>query len=237
MIDSPVRPPAAPPSDGGRVNWLSALAALAVGASVVWALAYTPVEAMQGPAQKIFYVHVPSAVVALYLALGVLAVTSALYLWLRDPRLDRMAESAAEVGFVFMSVVIVTGPIWARPIWGVWWTWDARLTLSLFLWFVIFGYLVMRGAVDDPALRARYSAVLGVLAPLLVPFIHLSVVMFRTLHPQAIVLKPSAPSMPPEMVRTWLMAQGAFILLFVALLRSRYRYGVERDRLLALESR
>lgn len=238
MIDRPPAPPPAPPPvDGARVNWLSVLAALAVATSVVWALAYTPVEALQGPAQKIFYVHVPSAVVALYLALGVLAVTSALYLWLRDPRLDRMAESAAEVGFVFMSVVIVTGPIWARPIWGVWWTWDARLTLSLFLWFVIFGYLVLRGAVDDPALRARYSAVLGVLAPLLVPFIHLSVVMFRTLHPQAIVLKPSAPSMPPEMVRTWLMAQGAFILLFVALLRSRYRYGVERDRLLALESR
>lgn len=232
----PAPPPAPPPATGG-IDWLAVLAALAVATSVVWALAYTPVEALQGPAQKIFYVHVPSAVVALYLALGVLAVTSALYLWLRDPRLDRMAESAAEVGFVFMSVVIVTGPIWARPIWGVWWTWDARLTLTLFLWFVIFGYLVLRGAVDDPALRARYSAVLGVLAPLLVPFIHLSVVMFRTLHPQAIVLKPSAPSMPPEMVRTWLLAQASFVLLFAALLRSRYRYGVERDRLQALEAR
>jgi heme exporter protein C len=219
------------------VSWLSLLAALALAGSAVRALRYTPVEALQGPAQKIFYVHVPSAVVALYLALGVLAVTSALYLWLRDERLDRMAESAAEVGFVFMSVVIVTGPIWARPIWGVWWTWDARLTLTLFLWLVILGYLVMRGAVDDPSLRARYAAVLGVLAPILVPFIHLSVVMFRTLHPQAIVLKPGAPSMPSEMVTTWLAAQAAFVLLFVALLRARYRYGVERDRLIALESR
>ena len=224
--------PAGPP-----VNWLSVLAVLALAAAAVRALAFTPVEALQGHAQKIFYVHVPSAVVALYLAIGVLAVTSALYLWLKDERLDRMAESAAEVGFVFMSVVLVTGPIWARPIWGVWWTWDARLTLTLFLWFVIFGYLVMRGAVEDPALRARYAAVLGLLAPLLVPFIHLSVVMFRTLHPQAIVLKPSAPSMPPEMVQTWLGAQAAFILLFVALLRARYRYGVARDRLAALESR
>jgi heme exporter protein C len=229
--------PDRPAGSGRAVNWLSVAAALAVVGSVVRALAFTPVEALQGPAQKIFYVHVPSAVVALYLALGVLAVTSALYLWLKDERLDRMAESAAEVGFVFMSVVIVTGPIWARPIWGVWWTWDARLTLTLFLWFVMFGYLVMRGAVDDPSLRARYAAVLGLLAPLLVPFIHLSVVMFRTLHPQAIVLKPSAPSMPGEMVTTWLVAQAAFVLLFVALLRARYRYGVERDRLAALESR
>jgi heme exporter protein C len=234
----PARPHGAPASRRpGAVNWLSIVAALALAGSVVRALAYTPVEALQGPAQKIFYIHVPSAVVALYLALGVLAVTSALYLWLKDERLDRMAESAAEVGFVFMSVVIVTGPIWARPIWGVWWTWDARLTLTLFLWFVMFGYLVMRGAVDDPSLRARYAAVLGLLAPLLVPFIHLSVVMFRTLHPQAIVLKPSAPSMPGEMVTTWLVAQAAFVLLFVALLRARYRYGVERDRLAALESR
>jgi len=219
------------------VNWLAVAAALALAGATVRALLFTPVEALQGAAQKIFYIHVPSAVVALYVAIGVLAVTSALYLWLKDERLDRMAESAAEVAFVFMSVVLVTGPIWARPIWGVWWTWDARLTLTLFLWFVIFGYLVLRGAVEDPSLRARYSAVLGVLAPLLVPFIHLSVVMFRTLHPQAIVLKPSAPSMPPEMVRTWLVAQGAFLLLFAALLRARYRYAAERDRLLALESR
>jgi heme exporter protein C len=232
---TPVRTSTLPPRRAP--NWLGIAAALALAGAAVRALAFTPVEALQGPAQKIFYVHVPSAVVALYLSLGVLAVTSALYLWLKDERLDRMAESAAEVGFVFMSVVITTGPIWARPIWGVWWTWDARLTLSLFLWFVIFGYLVLRGAVEDPSLRARYAAVLGVLAPLLVPFIHLSVVMFRTLHPQAIVLKPSAPSMPPEMVTTWLIAQGSFILLFAALLRARYRYGAERDRVLALESR
>ncbi len=232
----PASLPSRPDARAG-VPWLPLAAAIALAAAAVRALFFTPTEALQGAAQKIFYVHVPSAVVALYLSLGVLAVTSALYLWLKDERLDRMAESAAEVGFVFMSVVIITGPIWARPIWGVWWTWDARLTLTLFLWFVIFGYLVMRGAVDDPSLRARYAAVLGLLAPLLVPFIHLSVVMFRTLHPQAIVLKPSAPSMPGEMVTTWLVAQGAFVLLFAALLRARYRYGVERDELSALEAR
>jgi heme exporter protein C len=174
-------------------------------------------------------VHVPSAFVGLYVAFGLLAVASGLYLWLKDERLDRVAESTAEVGLVYMTVVLLTGPMWGKPVWGTWWTWDARLTLTLFLWFVVLGYVVLRGAIDDRAMRARYSAVLGILAALLVPFIHLSVYLFRTLHPQPIVLKPSAPSLPPEMLTTLLLALGAFSLLYVALLRARYRLAVERD--------
>ena len=213
------------------------VAALAVAAALANAIFFTPTEAMQGLAQKILYLHVPSAIIALYVAFVVMAITSALYLWLKDPRLDRMAESAAEVGFVFMSVVLVTGPLWGKPIWGAWWAWDARLTSTLFLWFVVLAYLVLRDAIDDRAMRARYSAVLGILAVLLVPFIHLSVYMFRTMHPQPIVLKPSAPSMPPEMQQTFLISLAAFTLLFVALLRARYRYAEERDALaLALEA-
>jgi heme exporter protein C len=210
---------------------LFAVSVAAVAAALARAIFFTPVEALQGPAQKIQYVHVPAAIVALYFAFVLLAVTSALYLWLKDPRLDRMAESAAEVGLVFMTVVLVTGPIWGKPIWGTWWTWDMRLTLTLFLWFVVVGYLVLRDAIDDRAMRARYSAVLGILAALLVPFIHLSVYMFRTLHPAPVVLKPSRPSMPTEMFHTWLIALAAFTLLFVALLRARYRYAAERDAL------
>jgi heme exporter protein C len=189
---------------------------------------------MQGPAQKIFYVHVPSAIIALYVAFALLALTSAVYLWLRDERVDRMAESAAEVGLVYMSVVLVTGPIWGKPIWGTWWTWDARLTLTLFTWLIVLGYLTLRNAIEDRGQRARYSAVLGILAGLLVPFIHLSTSMFRTLHPQPILLKPSTPSMPRDMLMTWVWAQLAFTLLFFALLRVRYRYAVERDRLAEL---
>jgi len=145
-----------------------------------------------------------------------------------------MAEGAAEVGLVFMTVVLLTGPLWGKPIWGTWWTWDARLTLTLFTWLIVLGYLTLRNAIEDHAQRARYSAVLGILAGLLVPFIHLSTTMFRTLHPQPILLKPSGPSMPHDMVMTWLYAQAAFVLMFVALLRLRYRYGEERDRLAAL---
>jgi heme exporter protein C len=215
----------------GRIaafDWFFYVAVAAVAATVVRVFWFTPIEARQGAAQKIFYVHAPSAFVALYLAFALMALASGLYLWLHDERLDRLAESSAEVGLVFTTAVLVTGPIWGKTVWGTFWTWDARLTATLFLWFLIVGYLVLRGAVDDHAMRARYSAVLALLSAVLIPFIHLSVYMFRTLHPRPIVFKPSEPSLSPEMLRTFLLALGSMILLFVALLRVRYRLATER---------
>jgi heme exporter protein C len=187
----------------------------------VIALGYTPIEARQGLAQKIFYLHVPAAWSAL-LAFSLVGLASLSYLWLHDPRLDRFAAASAEVGLVFSAVMLTTGPIWAKPIWGTWWTWDARLTLTLFLFFLFIGYLALRGAVQDPQERARFSAVVGILGMLLVPFVHLSVYLFRTLHPQPIVLKPSAPSLPPEMLRTLLLSVAVFTLLYAALVMVRY---------------
>ncbi len=216
-------------------DWLFVVAVLAVAATYVRAIYFTPVEAMQGPAQKILYVHATAAFVGLYLCFGLVAVTSLLYLWLKDEKLDRAAAAAAEVGVVFTTVVLCTGPLWGKPIWGAWWTWDARLTLTLFLWFVGVSYIILRGAVEEPQMRARFSAVLGILAALLVPFIHLSVYLFRTLHPMPILLKPSAPSMPGEMQFTFLMAFLAFTLLFAAFLRARYRLAVHADLLAARE--
>ena len=218
------------------MDWLLVAGFTAVAALYIRAIWFTPVEAMQGPAQKILYVHATSAFVALYLAFGLMAVSSALYLWLKDEKLDRVAESAAEVGLVFTSVVLITGPLWGRPIWGAYWTWDARLTATLFLWFLIVGYLLMRGAIDDRAMRGRFSAVLGLLTALLVPFIHLTVYMFRTLHPMPIVLKPSAPSMSPEMQLTFFPGFLAFALLFAGLLRARYRLATLRDAVTQMES-
>jgi heme exporter protein C len=215
-------------------GWLVA-AAVAVAAVYVRVIWYTPPEATQGLAQKIYYLHLPAALNA-YIAFGVVAITSVVYLWLRDPRADRVAESSAEVGLLFTTVVLTTGPIWGKPIWGTWWTWDARLTLTLFLWFIYAGYLVLRGAVTEPEQRARYSAVLGILGALLIPFIHMSVYLFRTLHPMPIVLKPDRPSLPPEMLRTLLFSFAAFFLVYVALLRARYRLAVDRARLDEYES-
>jgi heme exporter protein C len=241
MSESVVREhaPAAVPARPSRtgIDWLLVVAILAVAGTFVRAIYFTPVEAVQGPAQKIFYVHAPSAFVALYMAFALVALMSALFLWLKDLRFDRLAESSAEVGVIFTTVVLTTGPIWGKTIWGTWWTWDARLTATLFLWFIYVGYLVLRGAIEDPMTRARYSAVLGLLGALLIPFIHLSVYLFRTLHPMPIVLKPSAPSLPPEMLHTFLLALGSFALLFVALVRTRYRLATLRAELAAEEGR
>ena len=201
-----------------------------VGLAGVYVLAirFTPIEARQGVAQKIFYLHVPSAWCAL-LAFSLVGIASALYLWLQDPRLDRFAAASAEVGVAFAAVMLTTGPIWAKPIWGTWWTWDARLTLTLFLFFLFVGYLALRASLHDPAERARLSAVVGILGMLLVPFIHLSVYLFRTLHPQPIVLKPSAPSLPPEMLRTLLVSTAVFTLLYVGLVTMRYGLAVAEE--------
>src|SRR4051794_2712516 len=226
--------PAAPPDRRGP-DLLLVAALLAVAGVAVRALAFTPMDALQGPAQKIFYVHVPSAFSALYVAFPLLALASGMYLWLKDEKLDRVAESAAEVGLAFTTVVLLTGPLWGKTIWGAWWTWDARLTSTLFLWFLIVAYSLLRGAVEERGRRARYSAVLGILAALLVPFIHLSVYLFRTLHPMPILLKPSAPSLPAEMQVTFFSAFFAFLLLFAALLRARYRVATLRDVLASRE--
>ena len=207
---------------------ISVVALAGLAAVYVLALRYTPVEARQGVAQKIFYLHVPSAWCAL-MAFSLVGLASALYLWLHDPRLDRFAAASAEVGVAFSAVMLTTGPIWAKPIWGTWWTWDARLTLTLFLFFLFIGYLALRASVHEPAERARFSAVVGILGMLLVPFIHLSVYLFRTLHPQPVVLKPSAPSLPPEMLRTLLVSMAVFTVLYVGLVTLRYGLGLAED--------
>jgi heme exporter protein C len=207
---------------------LSVAALVGLAGVYVLALGYTPIEARQGVAQKIFYLHVPAAWSAL-LAFSLVGITSALYLWLLDPRLDRFAAASAEVGVAFSAVMLTTGPIWAKPIWGTWWTWDARLTLTLFLFFLFIGYLALRASVHDPAERARFSAVVGILGMLLVPFIHLSVYLFRTLHPQPVVLKPSAPSLPPQMLRTLLISTLVFTLLYVGLVTLRYGLSLAEE--------
>jgi heme exporter protein C len=226
---------AARPSRRG-VDWLFIIAVALVAITFVRVIYFTPIEAIQGPAQKIFYLHLPAALAA-FMAFGLVALTSILYLWLKDSKLDLIAESSAEVGVIFTTMVLISGPLWGKPVWGTWWTWDARLTLTLFLWFIYVGYLVLRGAIEDPAMRARYSAVLGILGALLIPFIHLSVYLFRTLHPMPIVLKPSAPSLPEEMLETLALSFVSFTVLFFALLRARYHLALERAAMEAEERR
>jgi len=209
-------------------RWITAAGLAGLAAVYVRALAYTPVERLQGLAQKIFYVHVPAAWSAM-LAMGLVGLASILFLLLKDERYDRFAASSAEVGTVFCGVMLTSGPLWAKPVWGTWWTWDARLTLTLFLFFLFVGYLLLRGAVQEPGLRARYSAVLGICGLVLLPFIHLSVYLFRTLHPMPIVLKPSAPSLPGTMLVTLLFSFVVFTVLYIGFVTQRYAIAVREE--------
>lgn len=211
-----------------RGSLVTVIALAGLAAVYLRALVYTPIERFQGPAQKIFYLHAPAAWSAL-LAFAVAGLLSVLYLWLKDRRLDLGAAASAEVGVAFSVVMLTTGPIWGKPIWGTWWTWDARLTSTLFIFLLFVGYLVLRGALTDAEVRARYSAVIGILAIPLVFFIHVTVYLFRTLHPEPIVLKPAAPSLPGEMLVTLLLAVGVFTLLYAGFLTQRYALAVLRD--------
>ncbi|GBD32220.1 Heme exporter protein C [bacterium HR33] len=211
-----------------RGSVVTAVALLGLVAVYVRALFFTPIERFQGPAQKIFYIHAPSAWVAL-LSFAVTGLLSVLYLWLKDRRLDLGAAASAEIGVAFSVVMLTTGPLWGKPIWGTWWTWDARLTSTLFIFLLFVGYLVLRGALSDPEVRARYSAVLGILAIPLVIFIHVTVYLFRTLHPDPVVLKPEAPSLPGEMLVTLLFSLAVFTLLYAGFLTQRYALAVLRE--------
>jgi heme exporter protein C len=207
---------------------LTLLGLVLLGGVYVRALAFTPVERVQGPAQKIYYLHVPAAIWA-ETAIVLVGLAGIFYLFLKDLRLDRFAEASAEVGTVFATIVLTTGPIWGKPIWGTWWTWDARLTSMLLLFFLYVGYLLLRSAITDAALRARFAAVLGICGMCLVPFIHLSVYLFRTLHPQPIILKPSPPSLPASMLVTVLSSLGVFTLLYVGFVTQRYALALARE--------
>ena len=178
-------------------------------------------EVTQGIAQRIFYVHVPAAWTC-FLAFGLAALFSGVYLWLRDERLDRAAVAAAEGGMVFATIMLITGPLWGKIAWGTYWSWEPRLTLTLLLWFIFLGYFLVRSSTENPEKGKRHAAVVAIVGALDIPFIHLSVIWFRSLHPQPVVIKPEGPTLPGDMLTTLLMSLGAFTVLFFGLFLLRY---------------
>jgi heme exporter protein C len=181
---------------------------------------YAPNEQIQGIVQKIFYFHVSSSVTA-FSAFFLVFVASIMYLWKNAKWWDAVALSAAEIGVVFCSLVLITGPIWARPIWGTWWTWDPTLTLTLVLWLIYVAYLMLRMDARDPK-HARFAAVLGIVGYVDVPLILWSVEKWRTLHPKPVLIQEgSTTGLPFTMLLTFVVCLVAFILLFFYLLRER----------------
>ena len=215
-------------------GWL-ALGLMAVTFGLVfW---WVPLEAVQGWPQKIFYVHVPSAWI-MYAAFSVVFGASILYLVQRAPLWDVFARCAAEIGFLFCTLALVTGMLWGRPIWGTFWTWDARLTSTLILWFIYGGYLLLRAFARPDADVARIAAIVGIVGFLDVPIIHLSVVWWRTLHPQPVVMIIDDPGggLPGSMLATLLVSLFAFTLVFVWLLIQRVWQERTAENLALLES-
>jgi heme exporter protein C len=186
-------------------------------------------EMTQGVAQRIFYVHVPAAWTS-FLAFGLAALTSGMYLWLRDDRLDRAAVCAAEGGMVFATIMLTTGPLWGKIAWGTFWTWEPRLTFTLLMWFIFLGYFMVRSSTEDPEKGKRFAAVVAIVGALDIPFIHLSVVWFRSLHPQPVVLKPEGPTLPGDMLTLLLTSLTVFTVLFFGLFLLRYALEGLRSR-------
>ena len=201
-------------------RWISGVALALLAGVYVRALVYTPVEASQGPAQKIFYLHVPSAIWA-ETAMVLVGLASIVYLFTKDLRLDRFAAASAEVGTVFCAIVLTTGPIWGKPIWGTWWTWDARLTWALISWLIYAGYLMLRDAVDEPTARARNSSVLSIFALATVLITYKAIDWWRTQHPGPVLsIRGADGRMDPAMERmlylNWipmLLLAGVFLLI------------------------
>jgi heme exporter protein C len=209
--------------------------ALAMFAALWAVFLYAPNERVQGPVQRIFYFHVNAAWAA-FIGFAVAAVASALFLWRGRAAHDRLAQAAVEVGMLFCTMVLVTGPIWARPIWGTWWTWDPRLTMTMILWTIYAVYLVLRSMGRDDPQIARYAAVLAVVGLLDVPLIMVSVRLWRGMHPSVLASRDGPGLADPRMVTALLVAFLAFSLLFLWLLRLRYDGLRLRDELRDLDT-
>jgi len=190
-----------------------ALAAVATG--LVLALVYAPQERTMGQLQRIFYVHVPCAWVA-YLAFAVVAGGSIGWLWRRSRTADRVAFASAEVGVVFTALVLISGPIWAKPAWGVWWTWDARLTMTLIMWLVYVGYLMLRGYLPDRDREATLGAVVGLLGFVGVPINYMAIRWWRTQHPAPVFGGGEGSGLAPAMARAFVWNLVAFTLIYLA---------------------
>jgi heme exporter protein C len=190
---------------------------------------YAPQEATMGEVQRIFYVHVASAWTA-FLAYFLIFLGSIAYLWKRRDAADDFAHGAAEVGFVFCTCVLVTGPLWAKPIWGIWWTWDQRLTLTFVLWLLFVAYLMLRSYVINPGRAAVLAAVVGILGFVDVPIDYYVIrsINYRGQHPKAVIAGGEDSGLDPRMWVALLVTWGALLCLFAYLMRQYMRLAALR---------
>jgi heme exporter protein C len=200
-----------------------ATALIATAMALVWA----PPDAVQGQVQRVMYVHVPSAWTA-YLAFIVVFLASVGWLWTKRPAFDAIAVASAEIGVLFTALALVGGSIWAKPTWGVWWTWEPRLITTAVMFVMYVGYLLLRSLSSDLEGRATRAAVIGIVAVVNVPIVHLSVTWMDALHQLPSVLRPGGPALDDRMLATLLAGVVAFSVLYAWLMV--VRTGLERAR-------
>jgi len=199
-----------------RAAAAAVLLMLVAGAAIFF---YAPTDYLQGPVQRIFYLHVSSAIAA-YGCFAVVLVGGVIYLKNESPAADRFARAGALVGVVFTTVTLVMGMLWAKPIWGTYWTWDARLTSTLVLWMIYAGYLLVRRFADPGRSAARLAAVVSIFGFVDVPVVHFSVTWWRTQHPGPIVVNDA---LPPEMLATFFFTLACTLVLAAVMIAIRYR--------------
>ena len=221
------------PARAGSVNLTDRLLPPTVIATMLAALylvfVRVPTDSFQGPVQRIFYVHM-AMWLATFTAFGLVAVASLLYLWKRQPAWDHLGRASAELGLLFCSLGLITGSIWAKPIWGTWWTWDPRLTLTLILWMIYAAYLLLRSLANEPEQGATLAAILGVSGVVDLYLINRAVYWWRGIHPAVIVNKEGGSGLADPLMRlTLIVCMLAFFLLFLWLLRLRIRTARLQD--------
>ena len=197
---------------------------------------YAPIEASMLEVQKIFYFHVSAGWVS-FLAIFCVLVYSILFLVRKSREMDIKAAAAAEVGTVFATIVMVTGPIWAKPVWGVWWAWDARLTSMFVLWLIYLGYLMLRRLIEAPEQRARLSAIFGILGAIDVPIVYMSNRWWRTQHPSPVMAGGQGSGLDPQMKIAFFISLGAFTLLYFYLWKLRSELENSKEAVEALQRR
>ena len=207
------------------MNKLAGAAVIAMLAAAGAIFFYAPTDALQGPVQRIFYLHV-SAAIAAYACFAVVLIGGVLFLWRQSWVADRWARAGALTGLVFTTVTLVMGMLWAKPIWGTFWTWDARLTSTLVLWMIYAGYLLVRRMAANSRQAARLAAVVGIFGFVDVPVVHFSVTWWRTQHPGPVI---ETNALPPEMLATFLFTMACTFFLAGVMVAIRQRIETLED--------
>lgn len=212
---------------------IMALTAIGMVATMYGAFLWAPTEVTMGDVQRIFYIHMACWVVA-FPAYFVVSISGIGYLITKNMKWDRIGLACAEIGTMFCAGGLITGPLWAKPAWGIWWTWDMRLTLSLIVFLIYLSYLLLRDFMEDSQKRAKFAALYGIFAIPAVVFDYLAIRLWRTQHPQPVVMGGEGSGLDPTMRTVLLISMGTFVLWWILVAALRVRLEKQREEVAQL---